>query len=68
MRSPAAQEVIQKILSSVILAFGLVLSVAWTWLLGYGLVKIVDLARLAATIAWTCLLGFAVATLIRFAI
>jgi len=44
MRSPAAQEVIQKILSSVILAFGLVLSVAWTWLLGYGLVKIVDLA------------------------
>ena len=44
MRSPATQEVIQKIVSSAILAFGLVLSVAWTFLLGYGLTKIVQLA------------------------
>jgi hypothetical protein len=44
MRSPAAQEVIQKIWSSAILTFGLMLSVAWTFLLGYGLSKILELA------------------------
>ena len=42
MRSPATQEVIQKIVSSAILAFGLVLSVAWTFLFGYGLTKLVQ--------------------------
>ena len=51
MRSPATQEVIQKIVSAAILTFGLVLSVAWTFLLGYGFTKLAELAiRLGAPV------------------
>jgi len=44
MRSPAIREIVRKIVPPAILSFGLVLSVAWTILLGYGFIKLVELA------------------------